>query len=275
MSDNVNRPFQAQAQLSSVSKESGIDIPVERVSLPSKWLIYSQGHPLFNEEFVEIKCMSAKEEDLLTSSALIKNGTVLTKLIESCLLNKSINAEDLILGDRNALLIGIRVTGYGSTYSVKIKCDDCNEEYDADFTLNGLTIKSLSSTPIQPNMNLFSYKLPVSGLDVQFKLLTGQDENEITQIKERNKKLGSQVEKNVTLKLFQSVASINGETDRSKLNYTINNLRAGDARALRNHIKEISPDIDMHQWTKCKKCNAESEVEIPLSVGFLWPDFDK
>ena len=100
-----------QKNLNSVAKESGLEIPVELVSLPSKGLIYSSDHALCGEERVEIRCMTAKDEDLLTSAALIKNGTVLTKLMESCLLNKSVNADDLILGDRNAILIAIRVTG--------------------------------------------------------------------------------------------------------------------------------------------------------------------
>jgi hypothetical protein len=262
-------PF--QNKMSSVEKESGVQIPVDRISLPSKGLIYPIDHPLCNEDGVEIKCLTAKEEDILTSSALIKNGTVLTKLMESCLMNKTIDPDSLILGDRNAILIAIRITGYGSEYGVKLNCDKCSQDFDAEFSLNGLKIKSLSATPIAPNTNLFAFKLPKSGLDIQFKLLTGKDEAEMTQIRDRNKKL-SQIDRSVTGRLFQSIVSINGETDRQKIKYTIDNLVAGDARALRKYMNDISPNIDMKQWTKCKNCGEELEVEIPLGLGFLWPD---
>jgi hypothetical protein len=271
MSDT--NPF--QQKLESVSKQAGMEIPVDRISLPSKGLIYPPGHPLCNEDGVEIKSLTAKEEDILTSSALIKNGTVLTKLMESCLMNKTIDPDDLILGDRNAILIAIRVTGYGAEYSAKLNCDACNQEFEADFTLNGLSIKPLSATPIQPNTNLFSFKLPKSGLDVQFKLLTGKDENEMSQIKDRSKKLGGQIDKSVTLRLFHSIISINGETDRQKINYIATNMIASDSRALRKYIQEISPNIDMKQWTKCKNCGEQMEVEIPLGISFLWPDAAK
>jgi hypothetical protein len=265
-----NSPF--QQKLESVSRSAGVEIPVDRIALPSKGLIYPVGHPLCNEDAVDVKCLCAAQEDILTSSALIRNGTVLTKLMESCLLNKTIEPDTLILGDRNAILIAIRITGYGSDYSVKLNCDSCSQEYDTTFSLNGLKIKSLGATPLQPNANLFGFKLPVSGLDVQFKLLTGKDETEISQINDRNKKLGSQIDKSITLRLFQAIASINGETDKQKLNYTINNLRAGDARALRKYILEISPNVDMKQWSKCPHCGVESEVEVPLGINFFWPD---
>ena len=190
-------------------------------------------------------------------------------------MNKTIDPDSLILGDRNAILIAIRITGYGAEYSAKLNCDKCNQDFDCDFTLNGLSIKSLSATPIQPNLNLFSFKLPKSGQDIQFKLLTGKDEAEMSQIKDRSKKLGGQVEKGVTLRLFQSIVSINGETDRQKISQTINNMVASDARALRKHVQEISPNVDMKQWVKCKNCAEEMEVEIPLGLGFFWPDLSK
>lgn len=270
-----NTIFQPNTQpqtLESVSKTVGFDIPIESVSLPSKGIVYQLGHPLCNEENVEIRCMTAREEDLLTSRALFKSGQVLTKLIESCLINKSISPDDLLIGDRNALLIAIRVTGYGAEYSVKITCPECNEESDHTFSLSNLKIKRLSATPLRPNENLFSYRLPVSGQEVLFKLLTGKDEDEVSKTVEKKKKLGGQIENYITLRLFQAVQSINGETDKQKLSYIINNLRAADSRALRKHIFDIAPNVDMKQSYSCVKCGEESEVEVPLGLNFFWPD---
>lgn len=260
--------------LSSAAKQTGIEIPVELVSLPSKGLLYSSDHPLFNEEAVEIKGMTAREEDLLTSRALIKNKTVTTALMKACILNKLIDPDDMLIGDRNAILIGIRVTGYGSDYGVKIECPECSEEFENHFSLSGLTIKPLGAQPIQPNMNLFSFRLPVSGKEVQFKLLTGKDETEMEIVAERRKKLGSQIENSVTSRLFQSVVSVGGETDRGKLVNIINALPAGDARALRLYMKEVSPDVNMKQLATCEKCSAVSEVDVPIGPSFFWPDLD-
>jgi hypothetical protein len=263
-----------KTSLSSNAKETGFEIPVEIVSLPSKGLLYPQEHPLYNEESVEIKAMTAREEDLLTSRALIKNKTVTSALMKACILNKLVDPEDLLIGDRNAILIGIRVTGYGSDYGVKIKCPECEEEFDNSFSLSGLQIKPLTATPVQPNMNLFSFKLPLSGQEVQFKLLTGKDEVEMDLMAERKKKLGSQVENSITSRLFQSIVSISGETDRNKISNAVNNLRAADARALRTYMKDIMPDVDMKQEVKCTKCPAVSEVDVPIGPTFFWPDID-
>jgi predicted RNA-binding Zn-ribbon protein involved in translation (DUF1610 family) len=280
MSEN-NRPFDIsqpqeqpiQQRLESVSKAVGFDIPVESVILPSKGLIYSPEHPLCNTEMVEIKCMTAKEEDLLTSRALIKNGTVISKLLQSCILNKSVNAEDLLIGDRNAILINIRISGYGPEYSVRIDCPQCGEEFDNEFSLSGLKIKTLQETPLQPNTNAFSFVLPLSKKEVVFKLLTGKDETEMaTEESRARKKLGALTEKNVTSRLFHSILSIDGINERQKISYIVNNLRAGDSRALRKHIDKIEPDIEMKQFAFCPHCGEESEYPVPLSKNFFFPE---
>lgn len=273
MSENVFQKGET-ARLESVSKESGFDVPVELITLPSKGAIYPPEHPCHNLTSLEIKCMTAKEEDLLTSRALIKNGTVMSQLMRSCLLNKTIDPDDLLVGDRNALLIAIRITGYGANYSAKVGCAACGQEFESEFSLNGLAIKSLSADPVVSNTNLFPFVTP-SGVNIQFKLLTGRDEQELNTIADRQKKLGSQVENSVTLRLFHSIVSINGETDRNKIKYAVNNLRARDSLALREHINAISPSVDMHQNVVCKLCGEASEVEVPLGLNFFWPDLGK
>lgn len=270
-------PFQApqpKSQLENVSRESGFQVPVETVTLPSRGLVYPPDHPFCNSENVEIKCMTAKEEDLLTSRSLIKNGTVISKLLESCILNKAVNAGSLLSGDRTALLIAIRVTGYGGTYESKVLCSECDEEFEHSFNLGALKIKGLSAQPVQPNTNLFNYTLPISGKRVEFKLLTGNDDLEISQIAERKRKLGS-VENAVTTRMFQSIVSIDGETDRQKIAYAINNMPAGDSRALRKYIDQIEPEVEMKQWARCPHCSEESEVSVPLGLTFFWPDAGK
>jgi hypothetical protein len=268
-----NEIFNQQAQVTPVPVS---DIPVESVQLPSQGLVYPVGHPLCNEKSVEIRCLTAKDEDLMTSRALIKNGTVLTKLMQSCLCNKSIDVDSLLAGDRNAILVAIRITGYGNEYKVTIKCPECEDEVKHTFVLENLKVKELSAKPVEPGVNVFSFVLPMSKQEVRFKLLTGSDEAEISKAIERKKKLvNSQIETGVTTRLIHSIVSIAGITDPAKLNSMIVNLKAGDARAIRQHMAEISPSIDMTQTFLCPGCDAESEVEVPLGLDFFWPDWGK
>jgi len=276
--ENPDNVFQTQSKqkLNKLSEQAGYEIPVTDVTLPSKGKIYSLDHPLCNEESVEIKCLTAKEEDIMTSPALIKNGTVLTRMLHSVLLNKMVDPDSLLVGDKNALLIAARITGYGANYTVELECPACKEKYKEEFSLNGLKIKPLGAEPLQENMNLFDFVLPISGHKVNFKLLTSADEAEISKVNERLKKAtGKQSDSTVTLRLKYSVVSINGEQDRSKINSMVENMIAGDARALRKYINQISPNIDMKKWTTCKSCSEESEVEVPLGVSFFWPDLDE
>jgi hypothetical protein len=270
-----NEVFKAPARLESLSKEVGFDVPVEAVPLPSKGLAYPPEHPLCGSEFVEIRCMTAKEEDLLTSRALLKTGTMVTHLIKSCLINKAVDPGDLLVGDRNALLVALRITGYGSDYDAKVSCPECEEAFDHTFSLTNLKIKELGAQPAVPNSNVFSYKLPISGLEVRFKLPTGNDELDMSREAEGKKKLGSKIESTVTSRLFYTVLSIGGETNKETLRRQISNLRAGDSQKLRAYMDSISPNIDMHQKVLCPHCNVESEVVMPLGIGFFWPDLGK
>lgn len=263
---------QPQKRLDSVSEQVGFDVPVDTVKLPSKGLLYGPEHPLCGQAVVDIKCMTAKEEDLLTSRALIKNGTVFSKLIQSCLLNKSVDPESLLVGDRNALLVQIRVTGYGAEYAVRISCPECGEEFDNEFNLSRLPIKDLSVEPIQPGVNAFKFALPVTKKEVIFKLLTGADEKLISQEEEGQKKLGRTVESSVTTRLFHSILSIGDVSDRQKLRYMVQNLPARDSKKLREYINSIQPDLDMSQEAVCVHCGERSVVDVPLARNFLWPD---
>lgn len=275
-----SNPFQeAQVQTpqpqQQMPPQSQYQVPVEIVALPSSGKIYPVGHPLCNEQSVEIKAMTAKEEDILTSRALLKNGTLLTQLLKSCILNKTVDPDEMLIGDRNAILVGIRVTGYGADYAVTVTCPACGQDFLNHFSLAGLKLKNLTATPLQPNTNLFEFTLPSSGQTVHFKLLSGKDEVEVAKIMESKKKLGNPVEAGITTRLFQSVVSINGETERNKVKYLVENMRALDSRALRKYIDEVEPGVDMTQKILCTSCDTQSEVVMPLGMSFFWPDLSK
>jgi hypothetical protein len=266
MSDNVF------SQVPPPTQNPSLEIPIDSITLPSKGTVYDQSHPLYNESTVEIRCMTAREEDILSSNALLKNGTVLEKLMEACLLNKTVDASTLLLGDRNAILIAIRITGYGSEYGVKVDCPKCKKTADYDLTLNGLNYKPLTATPVRPNTNVFSYTLPLSKAVVEFKLLTGRDIDEVNKIQKAMEKLGGLIDKSVTLRLKKQILSVNGTNSDEYISKFVDSMRAGDARALRSYVRSIEPDVDMSQTIQCKHCTEESEVEIPFGMSFFWPD---
>ena len=253
-------------------EEFGFEIPTEIVPLPSKGLVYSSEHALQGKDFVEINSMTAREEDILTSRALIKKGTVITQVIRSCITNKSIDVNSLLSGDKNALMIAIRITGYGSDYGVEIACPSCDEKFKNTFDLNELPIRNFNIEPVNAGENLFSFMLPKIQKEVLFKFLTGNDEEELSRATERKKKvLGSDMaDSNVTARLINSVYSFNGITDKGKIAQVIRNLPAFDSLALREYIDDNEPGVQMLQYATCPHCGEESEVNIPLGVEFFW-----
>jgi len=275
--EEQNQVFQQPPQappVSHVAQQSGYQVPVEVVPLPSKGVVYDLSNPLHNEEEVEIKAMTAKEEDLLTSQALIKNGTVLSKLLESCILNKTINAGSLLTGDRNAVLTALRISGYGPEYNVRVSCPECDEEFEHSFDLSRIPIKPLTAKPVERNTNIFSFSLP-SGKTVYFRLLTGDDELELSKRTAGRKKVATQIEKNVTGRLLMSILQIDNEKDPQKLAYMVQNMPVRDSKALRDYIDEIEPGMDMRQELDCEYCGSRSEVRVPLGLTFFWPDAGK
>ena len=271
MSDNVFQ--QTNKKLETLSSQVGFDVPIESISLPSRGLVYGNDHPFANTEEAEITAMRAVHEDILSSRALIKKGTVISELLKSCILNKLVDVDTLLIGDRNALLIGIRVSGYGSEYSVQIECADCGDKFDNNFSLNNLAIKRLGVDPVSPGQNLFNFHLPVSKRDIQFKLLTGADDLLLSQQAEKQKKVGSQIDNSKSHRLFQMIVSVGSETDRNKLNRIISNLPAGDSLALRRYVEKVEPGVEMKQEATCKACGGVQVVDIPLGPTFFWPDF--
>jgi hypothetical protein len=283
MSDtrDANSVFTAQqAQMKGFTARNvmqddfGMEVPVESVPLPSQGKIYPADSTSHNRETIDIKAMTAKEEDILTSRALIKKGTVISELIKSCLVDKSINVDNLISGDRNALMTAVRITGYGADYEVEVTCPDCGESTEQTFNLSELPIKRLKIDPVTPGENAFEFELPVSKKKVVFKFLTGKDEQNMTieQDRRKKKKLGGDIDNVVTNRLAYCIISIDGIEDKNKIKTFIRNMPARDSRMLRKFMDENEPGIDMKSWMECNSCFETSEVNLPIGASFFWPD---
>ena len=249
----------------------GFEIPVESIPLPSRGVAYPPDSPLHLRETVDVRAMTAREEDILTSRALIKKGTVITELIKSCLVDKRIDVSQMLSGDRNALMVALRVTGYGADYVVEVDCPSCSTKSKQTFNLSDLELKSLDLEPVEIGQNVFETVLPATKKKVRFKFLTGSDEEEILAIQERKKKMGAMGDNVVTTRLQFSIVAIEGKTDKALLSSFIRSMPARDSLHLRNFIDKNEPGIDMTSHMDCPSCSEVSEVRIPLGVTFFWP----
>jgi len=260
-----------QTAVEKMKADFGLDIPQELVPLPSLGKVYPPDSPAHGLETIEIKAMTAREEDILTSRALLKKGTVISELIKSCIVNRAIDPLSLLSGDRNALMVAIRITGYGPDYNVELECGECGVKSPHAFDLAALPLQRLEIEPVQPGTNLFEFELPYSKKKVRFKFMTGRDEEEIMVMNEKQKKLALGTESNVTTNLLYSLVSVDGVSDRAKIAAFVKNMPARDSLALREYIKDNEPGIVMRQDTTCESCGHTEEVGMPLGVTFLWP----
>tara|TARA_R110001583_G_scaffold3123_2_gene20587 strand:+ start:715 stop:1524 length:810 start_codon:yes stop_codon:yes gene_type:complete len=249
------------------------EIPVDNIPLPSQGKIYNPNSKLYNAETVAIKAMTAKEEDILSSRSLIKDGKVIDELIKSCLIDKSIDVDELIAGDKNALMVSIRITGYGSAYNITANCTDCDYSNKLTVDLSSLEIKTLEIEPVRPGENLFKYKLPVSKKEVLFKFLTGKNQKEIQAQETFQYGFSKEITKNVTNFLFSSIEAIDNVTDKNKIKKFVDNMPAYDSKSLRTHINKNEPNILMQHNFNCQKCNADNSASLPMTINFFWPAF--
>jgi len=264
MSDKVS--------LSDLGQQSQ-PVPSDAIALPSEGKLYPPGHPLHGAKAIEIRPMTARDEDIMTSRVLFKSGKAIDTLLRSCILDKSINVGQMLVGDRNAAIIGIRVSGYGREYNSRLECPQCGERSEISVDLGNLPIKSMPEgvEPVIPFTNEFLFELPVSKRKVTFKLPTGDDEAELGLIIERSRK-HTGTENLVTNRLALQIISIDGDTTKSKIVSAINSLPARDSRELRAYMDSLTPDVRLVQNFICPVCTYEAEeVDVPLGTEFFWP----
>lgn len=272
--DNVPTPPQAMNQNQGDNPFSFV-VPTEFVELPSQGKFYASNHPLHNQSTIEIKQMTAKEEDILTSRALLKKGIALDRVITSLIVDKNINPNTLLVGDRNAIIVAARVSGYGSDYNTTVTCPSCTEQVKYSFDLNDAEVyrgNSLQDTEAIANEDgTFTTLLPRSKVEVTFRLLSGTDEKSLmAQLESARKR--KQEENAVTRQLRQIVVAVNGDTEQNNINYVVENMPSADSRHLRFVYKVATPNIDLTQVFECESCDYEQDMEVPLTADFFWPD---
>lgn len=271
MEDNGSAASVVQQVESSQNVGLNFVSPTEFVDLPSGGRFYPSGHPLHGKDSVEIKFMTAKEEDILTSKSLLKKGVAIDRMLQSLLVDKNLKLEHMLSGDKNAILIAARMSGYGPEYGVQITCPSCEEKQTFSFDLSSLEHKDLSDLDdlqLEPTQRgTFVYTLPRTKVKVEFRLLTSGDESQMTQEMLRAKK----EETTSTDQLKRVIVSVNGVEDKMQLKHFIENMPAADARFLRAAIRRSTPDVNMSQDFVCASCGHEEEMEVPLTTEFFWP----
>ena len=244
--------------------ESKFKFPTEVIDLPSKGLLYPKENPLSSGK-VEMKYMTAREEDILTNQNYIKNGTVIDELLKSLIITK-INYNDLVVGDKNAIMLAARVLGYGKEYTFNYG----GEDHTIDLT--SLEPNEFNTDTITPGINEFHYTLPHSKTEISYKILTHGDdakiESEIKGLKRLNKKASPELSTRVKHMLI----AVDNNTDTKTIREFVDNyLLAMDARSLREHIRNTQPDVNLNYEVEGPDGNVK-EIDIPIGLNFFWPD---
>jgi hypothetical protein len=273
LSDEQLKEIAIQSYKQQEIKQS--KFPTEIVELPSKGILYPEGSPL-QEGRIEMKYMTAREEDILTSANLIRQGVVLDKLFQSMIISP-IKYNDLIVGDKNAIMVAARILGYGKDYEVNVTCPGCGKQGSHHIDLTSLETKEVTldgpSKMIAPNR--FELELPQSKRVVVFQLLSHGLDAEIDKQLEIIKKTARKdsVDTELTTRLKRLIVSVDGIEDQPYINNFVDNeLFAMDSRVLRAQIKDVAPDQPLVFNYECESCGHEEDgLSFPITSQFFWP----
>jgi len=248
------------------------DGPTEIIPLPSKGYFYPEGHPLA-EGTIEIKYMTAKEEDILSSASLIKQGVVIDKLLQSLIVTK-VRYDDLLLMDKNALFIAARVLAYGNAYQAEITCPACESKQTDYIDLSSFEEKSVDWSQFVKGKTTFDFTLPMTKKTLTLKFLTHGDDKIINENLKASKKMAklTGVDPELTTRLRQMIVAIDGNTDGAEIYKFSQNMLSRDSLALREYLKKLTPDIDTSFNYECENCgHTNHKMAVPITVSFFWP----
>jgi hypothetical protein len=249
-------------------------VPTEFIDLPSKGAFYPKDHPLHECDQIEIKYMTSKEEDILTSKSLLRKGIAVDRLLQSIVVNKKIDIDSLLIGDKNALVIAARITGYGADYLTSITCPACNERAKFEFDLtkantNDANLEELGVLTTPNNTILID--LPVTKWRVEAKVMTGADEKWLGKLAE-NKKKHKLGEATLSDQAKRLIISISGVYDVGAIAEAIDAMPALDSKHFRTVYQKAIPNVNLTQTFVCDKCDTEQEVQVPITADFFWPE---
>lgn len=243
---------------------SEFKMPTEVVELPSKGLLYPKSNPL-SSGTIEMKYMSAREEDILTNQSYIQKGIVLDKLLQSLIVS-DIDYNDLISGDQNAIMVAARILGYGKDYTFSYR----GQEVTVDLTT--IKDKEFDTSLITPGINEFKFILPQSKVNITFKILTIGDEKRINAELEGLKKISKDNIPELSTRLKYIITSVEGNSEPKTIREFVDNyMLAQDSRSLREYMRTVQPGVDL-KFDYEGNNGIEEGVALPITLSFFWPD---
>ncbi len=276
---NQNNPLEPKVQnkTQQLSQEHNIpeqfidtefQVPTDYVELPSKGMFYPS-----RKSSIQIKYLTAEEENILTSADLIKSGKVLDVLLKKAIIDRDIDPEDLLSSDRNAILIALRITGYGDEYEVKTTCPSCSHGNKGNILLSSLQNREVADTP--DSEGLFSVQLPKCKANIKFRLLKGSDETRLQKVAELNKKtVGNNMKYQTVLteRYLLQIMEVQGNRDKTFIKKFISAMPIADSLFFREYLKEVEPGLDMNHDFECENCGHNYSQEIPMTAKLFWPN---
>jgi hypothetical protein len=266
---NTQSPAAPQVAYTAQAEQK-FDFPTEYIDLPSEGHFYPTSSPLSSGR-IQLKYMTAREEDILTNQNLIKKGVVLDELLKALIVTPNVKLDDILIGDKNAIFVAARRLAYGDEYPAKITCPKCGEENEIKINLADLKSKEFDFSKYTKGENAFSFELPVSKKTVVYRLLTHKDEGDIDAELKGLAKISKTNAPEMTTRLKYSIVSVDGSNDRGAVKKFVDNMLAKDSISLRKHIRENTPDLDMTFDFTCSACGHNERMAMPLGVDFFWP----
>lgn len=245
--------------------------PTAVVELPSKGLLYPSDSPLSSGQ-VEIKYMTAKEEDILTTESYINQNVVIDKLLEAIITTPKVSYTDLLMGDRNAIMIAARIHGYGPDYTSQVRRED-GSTTPINIHLPDIKHKEFDENLVSKGENKFSFTLPISGNVIEFKLLTVGEQHRITLDLKGMSKLGDKRSQGLTYRLKSMITSVDGKVEKSDIAKFVDNMRVADSRAFREYIKKIQPDVELNYEMEDPKSGESFRGDVEIGPDFFYPDY--
>jgi transcription elongation factor Elf1 len=279
----MERTGAAQSQNSPAGVKKGFDFnfvsPTAFVELPSEGKYYPEDHPLHGETTIEVREMTAHEEDILADVTLQRNGQAINKLISNIIVDKRINTDSLLIGDKNAITIAARINGYGPKYNTTVTCPACNAKNKHSFDLRHLESKHsvITETVVHVRDRVFQFMLPRTGYNVQVKLLNAIESNKMSKTIEKLQKgkANAKLQTNFLKLILHAVENKPDGLwyeDRPVIDQFAEGIPAIDASYIRTMYKALSPDVNMTQEFECSECGHTQDMEVPLNAEFFWPD---
>lgn len=287
MAQNLNDDYENENVVEQLRKQHEIkelknyQFPTEIIELPSRGLIYPKDNPLSSGK-VEMKYMTAKEEDILTTQSYIRDGSVLDRLFQSLIVSNGeglpIKYVDLVTGDKNAIMIAARILGYGKDYEVEITDPFSGKKQKDVIDLTQFQNKEYDgSSQVELHRNEFEFTLPRSQRVVTFMAMTESKERkvkyDVEELTKANRKIKDETSRELTTRLKTMILSVDGESDRKSISHFVDNeLFAVDSKALRSYIAEVIPDIDLTYEFVSEETGERREIGLPLDITFFWPN---